>query len=238
MKGRLGNMSVSDDKAGIDIKIDKEQVCYYIGYDENYKLSARISSLIDDYAKHAHHLIYPLYSYVIKDVEWARGPIAFLEGSIIFKSQVVVNLLEQCQQAAIFVVTIGKYLEETAWKLARDGLILQATVLDAIGSNAVEKVAEHAEEKIRAIADSRGLAISRRFSPGYCDWNIGQQRMLFSALTGNTVGVRLTGECLMMPQKSISGIIGIGPRDSKIEDYNPCRFCTKQDCPGRRECQA
>jgi hypothetical protein len=227
-------MIITDDKGGVDIEIDKQHVYHYIGYNGNHKLSARISSLVDDYAKHAHHLINPLYSYVIKDVEWARGSIAFIEDSIIFKSQVVVQLLEQCQQVAIFLVTIGKYLEETAWKLARDGLILQATVLDAIGSDAVEKVADHVQDKIKELAGAQGLVTSRRFSPGYCDWNVGQQRMLFHALTGNTSGVRLTGECLMIPQKSISGIIGIAAQNGNVENYNPCQTCNKQDCPGRR----
>ena len=227
-------MIVTDGKGGVDVEIDKKQVCHYIGYDDNYKLSARMSSLVDDCAKHAHQLINPLYSYIIKDVEWARGSIAFIEDSIIFKSQVVVQLLEQCQQVAIFLVTIDKYLEETAWKLSRDGLILQATVLDAVGSSAVEKAADSVQDKIREIAETEGLVTSQRFSPGYCDWNIGQQRMLFHALTGHTLGVRLTGECLMIPQKSISGIVGIGSPDGKAESYNPCEFCNKQDCPGRR----
>jgi len=227
-------MFVTDDRVAVDIEIDKEQVCHYIGYDGNHGMSARISSLIDDYAEHAHHLINPLYSYVIKNVEWARGSMALIDDSIIFKSQVVAQLLEHCSQVAILLVTIGKYLEETTSKLARDRLMLQATVLDAIGSDAVEKVADAVQDRIKEIAGTMGLVISRRFGPGYCDWNIGQQRMIFHALTGNTMGVRLTGECLMIPQKSISGIVGIGSSKEHIENYNPCKFCNKQDCPGRR----
>jgi hypothetical protein len=227
-------MFVTDDRVAVDIEIDKKQVCHYIGYEDDQNLSARIASLIDDYAEHAHSLINPLFSYVIKDVEWARGSISLIEGSVIFKSRIIARLLERCPQVAIFVVTIGKYLEETAFQLARDGLILQATVLDAIGSDAVEKVADFAQDRIKEVAKAQGLVISRRFSPGYCDWNIGQQRMLFYALTGNTIGIRLTGECLMIPQKSISGIIGIGPSKADVEDYNPCKTCRKKDCPGRR----
>lgn len=227
-------MFVTDDRVDVDIEIDKKQLCHYIGYNDGHKLSVRISSLIDDYAEHAHYLINPLYSYIIKDVEWARGSIALIEDSIIFKSQVIAQLLEHCHQVAIFLVTIGKYLEETTAQLAKDGLILQATVLDAIGSGAVEKVADFVQDGIKEIAEAQGLVTSRRFSPGYCDWNIGQQRMLFYALTGNTLGIRLTGECLMIPQKSISGIIGIGPSIDSVENYNPCKTCTKQDCTGRR----
>jgi len=227
-------MLVTDDGVDVDIEIDKKQVCHYVGYDADHKLSARISSLIDDYAEHAHGLINPSYSYVIKNVEWSRGAIALIEGSIIFKSRIIAKLLERCTQVAIFLVTIGKYLEETSFQLARDGLILQATVLDAIGSVAVEEVAVLAQAKIKEIVKAEGHVTSRRFSPGYCDWNIGQQRMLFYALTGDTAGIRLTGECLMIPQKSMSGIIGIGPSHANVENYDPCKTCRKKDCPGRR----
>jgi len=227
-------MFITNDKIDIDIEIDKKQVCQYIGYEDDQNVSVRISSLIDDYAEHAHSLTNPSFSYVIKDVEWARGSISLIEDSVIFKSRIITRLLERCTQVAIFLVTIGKYLEESSFQLARDGLILQATVLDAIGSDAVEKVARFAEDRIKEIVKAQGHVTSRRFSPGYCDWNIGQQRMLFYALTGNTIGVRLTGECLMIPQKSISGIIGIGPPNANVENYNPCKTCKKQNCPGRR----
>ena len=227
-------MLVTSDRVDVNIEIDKEQVCRYIGYEDGQHLSARISSLVDEYAEHAHGLINASYSYVIKDVEWARGSITFVEGSISFKSRIVAKLLGRCTRVAIFLVTIGKYLEETSFQLAKDGLVLQATVLDAIGSVAVEKVAGFAQARIKEIVKAQGHVTSRRFSPGYCDWKIGQQQMLFSALTGNTIGIRLTGECLMIPQKSISGIIGIGPSDANLENYDPCKTCRKKDCPGRR----
>jgi len=38
----------------------------------------------------------------------------------------------------------------------------------------------------------------------------------------------------MIPQKSISGIIGIGPASANVENYDPCKTCKKKDCPGRR----
>ena len=227
-------MLVTDDGVDVDIEIDKKQVCHYVGYDADHKLSARISSLIDDYAEHAHHLINPAYSYVIRDVEWARGSISFVEDSIIFKSQVITQLLEHCHQVAVFLVTIGEYLEETVYRLAKDGCMLQATVLDATGSDAVEKLADVVQDRIRESANTEGLVTSQRFSPGYCDWNIGQQRMLFRALEGNTLGIRLTSECLMIPQKSISGIIGIGPSNGDVENCNHCKTCDKYDCPNRR----
>ncbi|HEY77571.1 MAG TPA: hypothetical protein G4O09_00460 [Dehalococcoidia bacterium] len=218
----------------IDIGLNIQQVLKTIGYHGNCTPPARTMSLVDEYLENFHNLVEPAYSYVIRDVEWVQGPISFIRDAVIFKSQVIARLLEQCQKVVVFAVTIGNHLEEMVNQLAEDGLILQATVLDAIGSSAVEKLAEFVETSIREASGAQDLSTSRRFSPGYCDWNIGQQRMLFWALNGDTADIRLTRTCLMIPQKSISGIIGIGPGNSALESYNPCRTCKKRHCPGRR----
>ena len=110
--------------------------------------------------------------------------------------------------------------------------MVQSAVLDAIGSVAAEKVADFVQRRVGEVAHAQGLYISQRFSPGYCDWDIGQQKTVFWAVNGNAMGVRLTERCLMVPQKSISGIIGIGT--TEVESYNPCKTCDKQDCRGRR----
>jgi len=216
------------------IDIDSQRVLHAIGYDTDCEPPTRAVSLVNEYLENANNLVDVSYSYVIRDVEWVQGSITFIEDSIIFKSQVIARLLEQCERVAVFALTIGNHLEEMVCQLARDKLVLQASVLDAIGSVAAERVANFVQDKISEVAGTNGFCTSRRFSPGYCDWNIGQQRMLFWALNGNTVGIHLTGRCLMIPQKSISGIIGIGSYDSNVENYDPCNTCKKQDCPGRR----
>jgi len=217
---------------GIDI--DRQQVLHNIGYGVEHKLSTRISTLIDEYVLNARHLIEPSYSGVIRDIKWIRGSRIFIEGPIVFESQVIARLLEKCHKAAVLVATIGNRLEEMAGWLAEDGLILQATVLDAIGSVAVESVADFVQSRIWELASDQGLVISPRFSPGYCDWDIRQQEILFQAVNADSVGVHLTEGCLMIPRKSISGIIGIGPTNSGVEHYNPCRTCDRHDCCGRR----
>ena len=216
------------------IDIDRQQVLQTIGYDTDCEPPVRAVSLVNEYLENANQLVDVSYSYIIRDIEWVQGSIAFIEGSVIFKSQVIARLLERCEKVAVFALTIGNHLEKMVCQLARDKFVLQASVLDAIGSVAVEKVADFVQDRISEVAGARGLCTSRRFSPGYCDWNIGQQRMLFWALGGDTGGIRLNGRCLMIPQKSISGIIGIGSCNSNIENYRPCKTCRKQACPGRR----
>jgi len=214
------------------LDINRHRVFCDIGYAADSEPSARMVSLVNEYLEHAHNLIDPSYSYVTKGIELVQGTRVVLEDSIIFESEVIARLLEQCEKVAVFTLTIGSHLEETATQLAGDRLILQSAVLDAIGSRAAEWVAELVEGHIGKLARTQGLTISRRFSPGYCDWDVSQQKMVFQAMKGATAGIHLTEGCLMVPRKSISGIIGIGPR--KIKNYNPCKTCDKYDCVGRR----
>jgi len=218
----------------IDIGIDRRSVCRYLGYKADVEPSARIASLLDEYIERARHLIEPFYSYIINDINRVEGSRASVKGRIVFKSEVIARLLKRCEKVAVFILTIGSRLEETVGWLADDGLIVEAYVLDAIGSSVAESLADVVQSKIGDLAQAQGLCISRRFSPGYCDWDINQQRVLFRAMDGDSSGVCLSEECMMMPQKSISGIIGIGLCDQGVESYNPCETCNKRNCLGRR----
>ncbi|NQT31826.1 MAG: hypothetical protein HQ588_05780 [Deltaproteobacteria bacterium] len=214
---------------GVDIK----QVLSRMGYGTAGVPSARIESLVREYADNICHLIEPSYSHVIRDINSVRGSRVFIEGSVTFRSNVVAGLLKRCQKVAVFVLSTGGRLGEVVRQLSGDGLMVQAAVLDAIGSDAAETLAHVVQDIIAREAEADGLGISQRFSPGYCDWRVSQQKMVFRAMGGDTAGVCLTDGCLMIPQKSISGIIGIGPRD-RVESYNPCPTCEKRDCRGRR----
>jgi hypothetical protein len=70
-------------------------------------------------------------------------------------------------------------------------------------------------------------------SPGSGDveiWPVSQQKELFAILDGVTphIGVRLTDSMLMIPNKSVSGIVF--PTEV---DYRGCQVCHRQNCPNR-----
>jgi hypothetical protein len=218
----------------IDVRIDMDNIYRIMGYDGRSEPNGRVSSLVEEYADQAYHLIEPGYTYVLRDVRQVRGSWVLMDGPVVFQSDVVAGLLQRCSQVAVFVSTIGKRLEDMARRLAEDGLMLQASVLDAIGSDAVTGVADAVQRRISEWAGRRRLVSSRRFSPGYCDWDVAQQVMVFRAINRDATDVRLTENFLMDPRKSISGIIGIGVREDGVSGYNPCVLCDASECPGRR----
>ncbi|UCD08853.1 MAG: hypothetical protein JSU79_10935 [Dehalococcoidales bacterium] len=216
------------------INIDSKKILSQIGYENDYEPSARIKSLVDEYIENYHNLVESTYSYTFRNIESIEGDRVYLSDSIFLESKVISSLFKRCDKLAVFIMTIGSHLEEMVDYLSENGLVLQATVLDAIGSGAAEQMAGLIEERIQNVAEMRDQVISRRFSPGYCDWNVNQQEMIFKILNDDTAGVSLTDESLMIPRKSVSGIIGIGDKNSGVEDYNPCFTCINEDCPGRR----
>jgi len=217
-----------------NIDIEKSEVARYLGYGKDGNPSAQISSLIDSQISEASRLIEPSYFCVMKEVENVEASRISLRGNnLVFSSNIVARrIFSKCSKAAIFLTTIGPRLEERVSQLMDGGEILKGAILDAVGSEAVEKVASWVEASIKETAAASGAEVSLRYSPGYCDWDIKEQKVLFSALDGDLHGVELTEDCLMMPKKSISGIIGIG-FDSSIT-LSPCLFCNKTDCPSRR----
>lgn len=217
-----------------EIEVDERHILHRIGYKNDSEPSTRISTLVNDHIQLARHLVKPSYSHVINNVSMVRKNNVFIGDMIMFRSFVIARLLEQCQQVATFLVTLGNELEKEATRLANKGLILESYVLDTIGSSMVENTAEHVEQEIGKIASAQGHCISRRFSPGYCDWSIRQQKEIFRMIDGDPLGVKLTAGFLMVPHKSISGVIGIGPSCADIEAYNPCETCNKRNCLGRR----
>ena len=215
-----------------EVNINTQSVFHSIGYTYGSQPSARVVSLVNDYADNIHHIIEPTVSYVIKNIDFIIGNYIVCEDDIVLKSQVLAKVLENAHKVAIFTLTISNPLEDITSQLAEDGHMRQASVLDAIGSNAAEKVADALQKRIRRVVSIQGMETSRRFSPGYCDWDVSQQKMLFQALDGDQAGIRLTDSFLMIPRKSISGIIGIGP--SGTMNYQPCKTCDKANCTGRR----
>jgi len=219
---------------GFEIEIDKDEVCRYLGYRNGHRPNSPISSVVDEEIGEAYELIQPWSCYQIMNIERIRQPRIILEDGLTMTSAVLSRILYPCHRIAIFLATIGQKLEGRVTQLMDEEQMLRAMVLDAAGSEAAEKTVYYLQEKIRQIAAAEGAEITRRYSPGYCDWDITQQRVLFEAMDSTPLTLNLTEECLMMPRKSISGVIGLGQFEKSRYKPSPCRLCTMVDCQIRR----
>jgi hypothetical protein len=144
------------------------------------------------------------------------------------------QFLAHVQWVAPFVVTIGSALERLARRRMQAGKLLEGTVIDALASELVENAADQLQQRVREWAHDRDLEITPRYSPGYCGLDMSSQMTLFQQIDAARINVHLTGSHLMLPIKSVSGLIGIGPADRVSPEGYPCSRCSHPDCMMRR----
>lgn len=143
-------------------------------------------------------------------------------------SKIVVTQFKNATFLALFVCTAGKRISEYSKQIASEGDSLLSYIFDVIGSLTVEKAMNKIQKTLELKMQENELYISDRFSPGYCEWSVAEQELLFSLLPNNFCGITLSNSFLMSPIKSVSGMIAIG-KGLKQKGYQ-CHWCNDKSC--------
>jgi len=148
--------------------------------------------------------------------------------------RIIDRQLQGSEAYALFVATSGTEYEAFQQRLLKEGDMVRVFVADALGSVIAEKTADRMEETLQQSIDKLGWHRTNRFSPGYCGWHVSQQQLLFPLFgVKEPCGIQLTDSSLMVPIKSVSGIIGLG-RSVRYQPYT-CGLCDFKNCYKRRK---
>ena len=147
--------------------------------------------------------------------------------------QIIEKQLKGSEAYVLFICTCGQEYETYQQRLKAENDLVRVYIADALGSVIAEKCADEMEKNLQESIEKLGWHHTNRFSPGYCGWHVSQQQKLFPLFEGKTCGVRLTESSLMLPIKSVSGIIGIG-KDVRRLDYT-CGLCQFEKCYKRKK---
>ena len=161
----------------------------------------------------------------------------FICGDVNFKTgKIIGNQLMNSETVALFAGTAGPAFDQWSRELFENGDFPGGYVVDVIGSEIVEASIDWLENQIYQSVSHAGKKITNRFSPGYCGWNVIEQFKLFSQLPDDFCGISLTQTALMVPIKSVSGVIGVGDKVEKVA--YPCDTCQIKNCYHRRKDEA
>lgn len=125
-------------------------------------------------------------------------------GGARFESAGLAARLEGCTSCTVFLATLGPRVDEEIDGLARTPSI--QTVLDAAASEAAEACARWIQRREAVLAMSAGARALHRFSPGYGDFPLSHQQWFTGRFP--CLGVRVEASGMMVPRKTISGVIG------------------------------
>lgn len=166
---------------------------------------------------------------IINAIQFNKDDFSILADNVPFTvHKIVFQRIKRANSMAVFVCTAGWEIVDRSKQLMKSGDLLQGYVYDVFGSIVVEGAMDVIQGRLQKEMDQSGLKITNRYSPGYCGWNVAEQRNLFKLLPEHFCGVELTDSCLMVPSKSVSGIIGIG-NSVKYNQYT-CNFCDAKNC--------
>ena len=174
---------------------------------------------------------------IIDDVrEWLRPQFCFRvvrDLPAFDMGKIIERQLHGSEAYALFICTSGIEFEAYQQRLKQEGDMVRVFIADSLGSVIAEKCADQMERHLQESIDKLGWHHTNRFSPGYCGWHVSQQQLLFPLFDGHTCGVRLTDSSLMLPIKSVSGLIGLGKEVRRL-DYT-CGLCNFEKCYKRRK---
>ena len=146
--------------------------------------------------------------------------------------KIILHQLRDSEAYALFICTAGIQFEDYQRRLKEQGDMVRVFIADALGSVIAEKTADMMERHLQESIEKLQWQHTNRFSPGYCGWHVSEQQLLFPLFDSNTCGVTLTDSSLMVPIKSVSGIIGLGKKVRRL-DYT-CGLCNFEKCYKRK----
>lgn len=147
---------------------------------------------------------------------------------VTFTSRVLARNVEKIGRGFAFVATCGIELDQAN---LLSGDFLQVYWFDEIKAALLETAIQYLQGQINRLLQAEKTLM---MSPGSGDvdvWPIEQQKELFRLLgdVEGTIGVKLTDSFLMIPNKSVSGIIF--PAE---QDFRTCQVCHRVNCLSRR----
>ena len=207
------------------------EVFRYLGYPAGAAPKKGIADRIAATIAEALPLLRPRGVFALYPIEDRTSHSLTLSGATI--SGGIGEFLSEARRVAVFVVTVGIEISDRAHSDSKSGDTFSAWVMDAVGSWAAESAADALMLQLRPhLGENEELTL--RYSPGYCGMELALQRNLFRLVDATSIGVRLSPTMLMHPLKSISGLVGLAPKEAVDRHRSPCDLCPRTGCHMRR----
>lgn len=142
-------------------------------------------------------------------------------------------LLADCREVILMAATLGAEIEALI-RRAQVQNMGRAMMLDACASAAIENVCDNLCEDLgRQVSP---LYLTDRFSPGYGDFPLSTQADFSSLLDmQRRIGVSLSPGGLMIPQKTVTALIGLSDRPQATRPRG-CAVCDLfENCAFRKD---
>ncbi|MBQ6423758.1 MAG: Vitamin B12 dependent methionine synthase activation subunit [Acidaminococcaceae bacterium] len=183
-----------------------------------------------------------------------------LDNGTVFRSKALARYVGEATELFLFGATLGSRVDSALRRMALTS-VAEAGAGQAVASALIETYCDDCCAELQKQLPE-GKKLKWRFSPGYGDWALEEQKILFPVLDcAHTIGLTLTESCMMAPVKSVTAVMAITEDDVKenkvqkdksgktffkkfncnqTDNYfsntnNKCLHCNKIDCEFRQK---
>lgn len=213
------------------MKINEKEIWRYLGYGTQQP-DEQTRRLIRESKEEIQKVMTPRYDYRkfpcdLTENGWIQTAGLRIHSESLFRA------LWGCDEVIFFAATLGSGVDRLMSRYNRLS-ISRAAVLQAVGAAAMEDYCDVCQEQIAADMKKEKKYIRPRFSPGYGDFLLEFQKDFLRVLDASkTVGIFLSDGDVMIPEKSVSAMIGVCKEKMQCRS-NDCELCEKRNCSYRR----
>lgn len=209
-----------------DYTIDKNETLRYLGY-RGQNIDDDTARRIEEMSKLCLKVAKPAYRYEKYDLKFIDEGVELLGTGIIFHGNDIKSHLTGAKFLYLMAATLGHDCDRTALRLESRS-IADAVCFNAASVSLIEAVSDRAQKEINAIHSPFGFSVGGRYSPGYGDFPLTQQKDVLKLLKcEESLGITLTEGYLMLPRKSVTSVIGL--YEEKPEERVSCTVCTMRE---------
>ena len=143
---------------------------------------------------------------------YLRVPVSIHEDTVSMdvlsvNSHHLATALRGCEEAVLFAATLGGNVDRM-YRSAAVNSSVSALIVDALGTAAIEALCNKLCESFKC--EFPNCELRPRYSPGYGDLHLSVQKDFVRLLdTHRKIGLTLSDSLLMIPQKSVTAIVGL-----------------------------
>ena len=140
------------------------------------------------------------------------------------------RFMKTARYGLVGVFTAGNELERESNLASKKKRFMDAYLYDLIGLAVLEKTRQQINKVVEAKAREMNWGIGPFLSPGSVHgWDLDDQDNLCNFVPMDRIGVKSRGNGILIPFKSLSCLIGIGPEFEAKTVGAPCDICSKKD---------
>ena len=195
----------------IPISIPRKEIYRRLGFMKGItQISPSQQEEIEQYIHDAQSFISLKGAGLRVPIQEIKGSQIILAEDILFESHQLAVLLDTCRELVLMGATAGSDImaavgEDIAGRNVTRGVVFDATVSEMVDAS-LGWIMDYFNRTL--LRENRKL-LKNRFSAGYGDFLLDNQKTIYRLLQLDRLGIQITESCILIPEKSVTAVTGI-----------------------------